>query len=247
MLLRQVSDTPAFLGVLDDGPHRQHRVKLVKECVQSSLSVMVSLDVLLRRQTRLERKAKLVLAVKLASTLLQLQYTPWLKKVWRSGDILFLERQKDAESRLLESVFVSTSFDQVSHPQPSEAPWGPAVTFPVNIRNESVFCLGIVLIELWYGQPLRCLYAPIDDPSPEPEQGKIADFIIAKSLLENVYRDAGDWYGDAVRRCIYCEFDLRDSSLETDKMIDAVHRGVYLPLLEHLRAFCGGSLDGVVY
>jgi hypothetical protein len=39
------------------------------------------------------RKYRLGLAVKLASVLLQLYKTPWLKEVWGKQDILFVQQQ----------------------------------------------------------------------------------------------------------------------------------------------------------
>ena len=50
-------------------------------------------------------------------------------------------------------------------------------------------------------------------------------------------------YGDAVRRCINCEFDQRHNDLSLSSMKEAVHQGVLSPLLENLHAFCGGRTN----
>lgn len=133
----------------------------------------------------------------------------------------------------------------MKHPstsQTSQSLFLPTSGFFARVRNPSVFALGIVLIELWYGRALRDLGATSNIQGPYHDE--IAEFIRAKAL--EIYREAGEWYGDAVRRCIFCEFDQRDTSLETNKMIDGVHQGVYIPLLEHLKAFCGGTIEAAL-
>lgn len=64
----------------------------------------------------------------------------------------------------------------------------------------------------------------------------MTELAIAKRMMlmdsaeaENRY---GNRYGDAVRRCICCEFDQRDTSLNNERFREAVYRGVIAPLEE---------------
>jgi hypothetical protein len=68
------------------------------------------------------------------------------------------------------------------------------------IRNTTLFALGIVLLELCLGQTLESM------------------------------TEAGNRYGDVARRCIYCEFDSRDTNLNNERFREAVYQGVVAPL-----------------
>lgn len=67
------------LGVLIDDLKRQHRISITDMPAGKDSMSTVSLKTLLA-QTALEKKDRLILGVKLASTLLQLHKTPWLKE-----------------------------------------------------------------------------------------------------------------------------------------------------------------------
>ena len=113
------------------------------------------------------------------------------------------------------------------------------------VRNQSMFALGIVLIELWFGETFEDLRETIG-LGPRGKVNAITDFATARRLSEAIYRDAGEWCGDAVRRCIYCDFNQRYSSLDAETLKEAVHRGVVLPLESHLSSFCGGKASEIL-
>lgn len=108
------------------------------------------------------------------------------------------------------------------------------------VCNKSIFELGVLLIELWFGQLLEDLRKP-EDLDSHGQVNNITDFATARRLSEDIYRGAGDCYGDAVRRCTYSEFDQRHNNLDSQTLKEAVHRGVVAPLEENLTSFCGGT------
>lgn len=122
-----------------------------------------------------------------------------------------------------------------------QAPSKPTSTFFAKVRNQSVFALGIVLIELWYARALRELGAitNIQEPDAGPEYNEMAEFSIAKRLSEEIYREAGDSMGTPSADAFFCEFDQTNTSLEINKVIEALLE----PLSEHLKAFCGGTIE----
>jgi hypothetical protein len=65
------------------------------------------------------------------------------------------------------------------------------------------------------------------------------DFETGDSLLRDVYDEAGFQYGQVVRRCIYCEFDLRKKSFEDAQFRRMVYENVVYPLEEDLKIFLG--------
>ena len=82
--------------LIDESVSRErHDVYLSDEEVRSALTAR-SLESLLDTSHQrapglsLSRRDRLYIAVTLASSVLQLDGTSWLKRLWRSGDILFL-------------------------------------------------------------------------------------------------------------------------------------------------------------
>ena len=81
------------------------------------------------------------------------------------------------------------------------------------IRNQTIFSLGILLIEL-------CLNVPFEQLRREAQSGDLTtslgigpttdDYHIADLQVQRVYLEAGDDHGYAVQRCLRCEFPRRD-------------------------------------
>lgn len=239
----QNADESSCLGVLVDDLKRPHRVSITDASAERNSMQTVSLKNLFA-QTALEKKDRLVLGVKLASTLLQLHKTPWLKETWGKRDILFMKECSGTRQTHVQKPFLSKPFIPptctILPCRPTDEP-DPSP----QVRNKSIFGLGVLLIELWFGQPLEDLRKP-EDFGLHGQVNRITDFATARRLSEDIYREAGDWYGDAVRRCIYCEFDQRHNSLDSQALMEAVHRGVVAPLEENLTSFCGGKLEGLL-
>ena len=240
--INKVTTEISCLGVLVDDFKRQHRISVTNTSFPADSVQTVSLKTLLAQPTKLRKKDRLVLGVKLASTLLQLHKTPWLEEMWGNQDILFLKQQEDSRDAILQKPFVSKPFTPPTCTLPPQQLTGSTSKTSPEVRNQSIFALGIVLIELWFGKPLEDLRIPAD-MGEQKELSQTTDFATARRLSEEVYEEAGDWYGHAVRRCIYCEFDQRHNSLDNDRLKEAVHWGVVSPLEENLSSFCGGELD----
>lgn len=240
--MQKVNGT-SCLGVLVDDLERQHRISITDASVRRDSLQTVSLKALFA-QTALERKDRLILGIKLASTLLQLHRTPWLKETWGKSDILFMKECSGTQVVLVQKPFLSQPFIPPTCTIPPSRPTDEPSPGP-EVRNKSIFALGVLLIELWFGQSLEDLRKP-EDYGSHHQVNHITDFSTARRLSEDIYREAGDWYGDAVRRCIYCEFDQRHNSLDSQALKEAVHRGVVAPLEENPTSFCGGKLEGLL-
>ena len=64
------------------------------------------------------------------------------------------------------------------------------------------------------------------------------EYCTATRVLEDMlYDDAGDIYGDIVRRCII-GLDRRQNQLEEDAFKDEVYLKIIQPLEEYLKIFC---------
>ncbi|KAL1635637.1 hypothetical protein SLS56_001690 [Neofusicoccum ribis] len=174
---------------------------------------------------RFTRSDKLWVAVLLASSFLQLHQTPWINDKWSKDDIKFVE---GVQGDLFEHPFVSrVCADGFSSCAPTAAENRTSRLWN-GIRNRPLFLLGILLIELCLGKPFEELRQEI---SGSGSSDPLSDFVIADQLVEDCYDEGGGRYGDAVRRCIRCDFDRRSMNLEEEESRRAVYNGV-VALLE---------------
>lgn len=183
---------------------------------------------------RLTQHDKLRVAVDLASSVLQLYKTPWLDEEWSDNDVYFIHRPGTSVAMVYEHPFVYRKFSSTASSQSRNIP-GPCRV----IRNQTLFTLGILLIELLYGKSIEELQSPRDlDCQGTP--GVV--WCTAERLIEEeIEYEAGPRYLDAVRRCIRCDFNKKDLSLDNEEFQLAVFEGVISPLEKTLQQFT--SLD----
>ncbi|KAF2176892.1 hypothetical protein K469DRAFT_605562 [Zopfia rhizophila CBS 207.26] len=174
------------------------------------------------------RRDRLQLAVTLASSVLQLHETPWLDENWGKDNIFFIKR---SDKTMYAHPFVSRHFNLSNQPSTKSIP----ASMSRIIRNQTLYALGISLIELWYGKPLSELHRPDDGPqgTGDPRIDLMTEWNTADRLVDELYSEAGAKYSDAVRRCIRCDFDRRSSCLEDTTFQRDVYQGVVAPLKEN--------------
>lgn len=110
----------------------------------------------------------------------------------QEGHFFFIRR---ADRVFYEHPFVSRTFSAVSNAARVETTTPTSRFF---VRNETVLALGIVLIELCYGQPLDQLRVPADscgDPTP----GIASDLRTAERLANVLDEEAGPDYAMPAR------------------------------------------------
>ncbi len=234
------------IGFLIDeslGQH-QHNVYLLDEEFRQGVGPK-SLEYLLQVSKKrgpgftLSRRDRLYIAVTLASSVLQLDGTSWLKRQWRSGDILFLplEDHKTSTPRIdFKHPYVSS---KVSLEDANTALIADASqhTIAHRIPSEVLFVLGITLTELSFGQNIYAMRTEHDMDKTE----MITNFNTASRLIDYVYDESGSRYGDVVRRCLKCPPDVQDASLDNEKFQDAVFELIFTPLREDFENFEGAS------
>jgi hypothetical protein len=228
------------MGYLLDGLKRKHGIFPVDlPPISSSHEQWATYslrDVLTKSTTinrRLTQHDKLRVAVDLASSVLQLYKTPWLSEDWGKDDVFFIHRPGAPLASIYSHAFVSRNFSTQNAPLLTAAQ-PPACRV---IRNRTLFTLGILLIELWYGRSIEELQNPSDlNCAGTPGVA----WCTAERLVENeIEFEAGKRYSDAVRRCIRCDFDRRDFSLDDEGFQGCVYEGVVGSLETTLRQFSG--------
>jgi hypothetical protein len=235
-MLRQPQRDMCLKILVDDYSRRNHGILIYR--LEASVSkpkpwTIVSLENILSQKDQLNRpftrSDRLHLAVTLASSVLQLHQTPWLDESWSKKDIFFIRR---GDQVFYEHPFVCRRFSANSDAIVDR----DTRTSFLFIRNGTVFALGIVLIELWYGKPLDELRVPADCRN-DPTLAVNSDYVTADRLANILDEEAGCAYASAVRRCVRCDFGTRETTLEDIGFRKAVFDGVVTSLEKTLVHF----------
>jgi len=127
---------------------------------------------------------------------MQLHETEWLRERWGKQDIFFIQEESDQQrDGVLATPLVHRAFTSDS-PMPQRSIDHESRVIRC---NKSLFSLGIILVELWYWESLESFQTRFGGEGGTPD---MAEYCTAVRLIDDLYGDAGDSYGDIVRRCI---------------------------------------------
>lgn len=153
--------------------------------------------------TSLSAKQRFGIAASVAWSVLHLSGSPWLGNQWDDKQAsIFLEKSQGDREILSRHPCALYIF---SPPTTPEEP--PTNNFKHLIPNIIVFSLGILLIELCINKSFTEIRHTDGNSISD---SLLDDYQTALSKLDEVYRLAGDSYGDAVARCVKSEFQGRD-------------------------------------
>lgn len=235
------------LGFLEDdtvGKYQHHLTFLDR--VESrtwigSLGDLLKSPEPLGSERHLSRKDRLYLALTLASSVLQLDETPWLPKYWRGTSIFVLHgSQAGSQSRAVDRLHPYVSCRISGNLAEANTPANPGAAM-YGTRSEILLSLGFMLIELCLVKRLEDLEIPED--SENNADVTLRRFRTATRLLPDVDSEAGTVYLDVVHRCLYCRFDPRDTNIENSEFQKEVFNNVVVPLNRNLRIHCGLNIE----
>ena len=132
---------------------------------------------------------------------------------------------------MIGNPFLQQDFVPPNTPPP-ENPIQAASIVPYNL---SLYSLGIVLIELWYWKDLRFLKGSLSTGSGTDQDAQI-EFFTAFQFAKDLHDEAGERYGEAVRRCIQ-GLDTRETCLEKEGFKNKVYSDIVRLLEENLEIF----------
>ncbi|KAK6852176.1 hypothetical protein PG995_012301 [Apiospora arundinis] len=204
---------------------------------------------------RLAFRHKQTLAATIASNVLQLAKSPWLREVFDSEDILFVNLDGRPS---YDHAFVTKRLPEREQPKSishQDDNVKPNQDISGMIQNHAIFSLGIVLLELALGKRLSSMRKPTtttttttsatEEGPPQQESGLLGeadrqrdlllDYDTALQHLSVVNTEMGPYYHDAVRRCIKCEFMHPTLDLEDDEFRQEVYRKVVALLEKNLK------------
>lgn len=177
----------------------------------------------------LTRGERLGLSLIVASSVLQLHDTPWLRSQWSKEDIFVNMTRKRG---IFERAFISKIFP------PAESNFKSEYHSHL-LRNVTLFALGILLIEICLGRTLESLRTNEDPVTENGDSDILTRMSIARRVLQlgRISDEAGTKYEEVVYRCIWCEFGVCDTNLNNDSFRRAVYDQVVAPLETDLNYF----------
>lgn len=217
---------PYCVGILSDAVGKRFRICLHNGRTLNQCSTLISLRDLIIKSHPPTKQLQLILAVILASSVMQLHGTGWLKEFWSSEDIFF-EVGNDFGHVSLDQPFVREMFNV---PYDGDTTMGdanrddgaPAI---VRFANRELFSLGIILIELHHWRLIEEL------------RGQRAEHIVVDELVEDLGEQAGLNYQSAVQRCIQ-GLGHEDRKLELEDFKKEIYQKVVAVLAADLECFC---------
>lgn len=190
--------------------------------------VIISLrDIISRDIQKFTRRDKVHLAVILASSILQLEQTPWLRDVWGKDDIMFTECPEGPHY----------NYPFVKGVAGTETPTrGEEEDSIQRGRDRVLSALGLLLIEVCLGQPLQNLAPEYESSSDTiiglgPNKGTILQ------LLQKVSEEGGDLYYRAVESCLYFDACTRGTGTVGDSFEANFYENVVKVLQKDLSRF----------
>ncbi|KAF4628215.1 hypothetical protein G7Y89_g9938 [Cudoniella acicularis] len=216
------------LGYLPDDEHRHHQFRSLRDHKQPPCenADLISLEKLFENSTKpsLSRKQRFRLTVVLASSLLQLQTTPWLTEKLEKRDIFF---ECYGCSVLADQPYIYHYFPSIKFPSAPSSDAGATQPTSGFAARTSLVHLGILLLELCFGETIE---SREDLRSSYLVDGKAHDqtnFLTARDWICEVEEEAGLDFQSAVKCC----FDLYVKPNWTDaKFTQSIYAGVVQPL-----------------
>lgn len=210
------ASTGCCLGILRHKDHVYH-VHDVEDAKPQKLSLLQ--DLIDRRELLLQRK-RCDLALALAYAVLQLGKTPWLRSRWNLNDVHF------SESGTHHRLWISKSF----WPGTSTESAGEAKKQSI-IKNDSLFSLGVALLELAYGKPLSSFQTD-DAPDGNGNQHDLTRYLVADRLTKKLLDEDSPNFASAVSSCIDPVSETREFDLANEGFRKRYFKDVILPLQE---------------
>lgn len=229
------------LGIIVSNAMKQ-RLWYDQKCFQStSVQKFVSLADIL---PKLEKRDSIILAVKLASTVMQLHATEWLPERWGAADIVFPAPENGNHSWVLQQPLLRKPLQQKTITKDR------SLIQSFVYRDETLYSLGIVLLELHYGKPLHAILDP-NFPAPSPDQRSEAategHVMQCVAKLEKDFPPVPD-YACAVYQCISqggLRTSVKETGLHMKEFKNGVQSKIMFPLESYLKNQFGKSLAEV--
>ncbi len=185
---------------------------------------------------------RLRLARQLSTAVLQFRSTPWLANSWNSNEILLSTSEpsstttNDITMTNFHEPFVSACIRN-PYDTPACSSTLPSRTL---IRNQLLFRLGVMLLEIAFQKPLDEMKETADTDGQDDSN---ADFWAADRLRHQVSACLAPRYAEVVRKCIHCDFG-KGFDLTATKLQEVFYQDVICELKRLEDLFRAASMAG---
>jgi hypothetical protein len=226
--LKELDPKATRLGYLSDQENQRHGLRCLTEEVASSGSLeLISLRKLLATDgdVRLTRQKRYKIACILASSLLQLQTTPWLRGNLTKNDIFFYHQGSEV---LVDQPYISHSFLSTKNCHHSSGNTAAEVQSHAPSRT-NLSSLGILLLELCWGQAIEN-QTELRKKHLSSDGRAIGgtDYLTAIDWLDQVREEEPNML-PIIKWCIFCLFEGKPNWADTN-FTQAVYANVVRPL-----------------
>ncbi|XXG94203.1 hypothetical protein Hte_000456 [Hypoxylon texense] len=173
-------------------------------------------------------RQRMKLAVDISSSLLQLSGTPWFPDVLTSDDIFFMVRDGVP---VYDRAFVARGlFLTAIH----QAKPNTTIQSPNSLPSQSLFAVGILLVELLLLRTLNHVWTPdCAGSTKHPMSAElIKDWKSIKDILDQVEVMGGSNYYSAVRRFLFYDFTPENSSQNEEIFYENIYGKTIALLVE---------------
>lgn len=220
------------LGCLFDGKDSYHTLTVVtgEAFGPEIVGQAVSLGHILAQNTRgnvASPPERLKIASAVAHSLLELYPTPWFPPNWDKNDIYFFADDTG-----------QVDFDMPFLPSRNNT---PAVPHNIQISRDdrkTLLALGILILELWFGQPLEAQRSWRANFGPDGRETNFTKFNAAAAWQETIGAHGGPIMHRITQRCIYGNFGPTSMNLEDKELIKTVYENVVMELQRLCDVYC---------
>ena len=243
----QIRSKEACLGYLDDGRGSYHVFHINSSFSFTSAQIgrVVSLGDILNHNghkakdpghqsgsarvpvpPKLSRRTRMSIALTLAYAILELYPTPWLPKIFCKMHVYFFQRSDG--NIMVENPFLlceALSAKDDCRPQPSP--------FPPPREDDHIgvlLALGIMIMELWFGQTIESLSFWRDHCDDKGQEKRFTSLTAALQWQEKTKDEAGIALHQITHRCIRGNFGVTTMNLDDMNCVRAVYDQVVKPL-----------------
>ena len=230
------------MGYLSDDDHVHYEIWSLRDnSVPTENSELISLERLLsnKNRSKLSRKQRFRLAQILASSMLQLQTTPWINDPLDKEHIFFYRKGSEI---LADQPYTRHSFPPDRDTFKGTPDEKPETRFAArSSTRRSLVHLGILLLELCFGQVIEDQTEIRSQYLLDGKAHNDTDYLTARDWIYEVGEEAGEEFENAVKSCVLCNFDAKLSWSDTN-FTQSVYAGVVQPL-EKAMADLGWSTE----
>ncbi|KAF2638389.1 hypothetical protein P280DRAFT_471497 [Massarina eburnea CBS 473.64] len=178
-----------------------------------------------RTRTGVASRERCNYSIQLASAVMQLFDTSWLKQTWTLDDVYVNRKDKGGQ------IYIPTWFDGRS------STYHASDAMPLFVKNQLVFALGVALLELTYGKEIQ-YFAKAEDLDKDSKPHNLTMYIVADRLTKEVQETETPGFARAIAKCIYPASDTYDFDLSNEGYGNRFYIDVLQPLeQDHKRLF----------